>query len=295
MKVYDCFTFFNELDLLEIRLKILDKSVDHFVIVEGDKTHKGKSKEYIFEKYKSRFKKWSKKIIYIKSKLPKRNVLDKFIIKLERFIGNKTFFSSDFGLGNWKLEQYQRNEIIKGIRFAKLDDLILISDLDEIPSPFAIQRLKREIRKKEDKKFALNQKIFLYYLNGLIGENWIGTKAVTLKTLLTKFKGHPQRVRIRKWNNLKKLLNIKNKFIKIENGGWHFSYIRNLNQTREKLASIVDGKSFPDLSKRINSGRNLFGPEKKVKYIKIDNSFPKEIIKNIKKYKKLNLIKDVSR
>ena len=64
MKIYDCFTFFNELDLLEIRLKTMDKFVDYFVIVEANKTFSGAPKESIFLKNQKRFEKWKSKIRY---------------------------------------------------------------------------------------------------------------------------------------------------------------------------------------------------------------------------------------
>ncbi|HWR33198.1 MAG TPA: hypothetical protein VN451_06725, partial [Chitinophagaceae bacterium] len=65
MKTFDCFTFFNELDLLEFRLKLLDRQVDHFVIAESNLTHSGNSKPFYFEENKARFDRWKQKIIYI--------------------------------------------------------------------------------------------------------------------------------------------------------------------------------------------------------------------------------------
>lgn len=84
MKIYDCFTFFNELDLLEIRLSELYNCVDYFVIAEGNKTHAGEPKDFIFEKNKSRYKKWMKKIIYLQVKMPEFNLFDNLLIKLEK-------------------------------------------------------------------------------------------------------------------------------------------------------------------------------------------------------------------
>ena len=66
MKIYDCFTFFNELDILDIRLQELYDTVDHFVLVEANQSHSGKPKEYIFENNKDRFEKYLDKIIHIK-------------------------------------------------------------------------------------------------------------------------------------------------------------------------------------------------------------------------------------
>ncbi|MFA6665763.1 MAG: beta-1,4-N-acetylgalactosaminyltransferase, partial [Armatimonadota bacterium] len=66
MKVYDCFTFFNELELLELRLKLLNDVVDYFVLVESNKTFKNKDKEFVFEANKSMFEEYLAKIIYIR-------------------------------------------------------------------------------------------------------------------------------------------------------------------------------------------------------------------------------------
>lgn len=84
MKIYDCFTFFNELDLLELRLAELYNYVDYFVIVEADKTHSGKPKEFILEKNFSRYARWRNKIIHLKVKMPDFNLFDKILISLEK-------------------------------------------------------------------------------------------------------------------------------------------------------------------------------------------------------------------
>ena len=66
MKIYDCFIFYNELDLLELRLTELSDYVDHFVLVEADQTHQSKPKPFIFEENRERYSKWLDKIIHIK-------------------------------------------------------------------------------------------------------------------------------------------------------------------------------------------------------------------------------------
>jgi len=128
-KTIDCFTFFNELDLLEIRLKYLYPVVDYFVIVESDTSFNGKNKELIFKKNKGKFKDYSDKIIYLSIKM-------------------KSFFDS--GLNSeeavWEREKYQRNCINDGLRTLNLeqDDLILISDIDEIPNKDVLQSIQSD-------------------------------------------------------------------------------------------------------------------------------------------------------
>ena len=117
--IYDCFTFFNELDILELRLNILYKYVDKFVIVEGNKTHTGKDKDFIFEQNKNRFEKFLDKIIYI---------------KVEDFPSLENSQTSEDG-NKWLYENYQRDAIMRGLTECKDDDIIITSDCDEIINP----------------------------------------------------------------------------------------------------------------------------------------------------------------
>ena len=121
MKVYDCFTFYNEFELLELRLKALWNVVDHFVIVEANRKHNGEPKDFTFPKRAEEFKEFWPKIRFINADL------------------SKIPFK---GVGDWSLENAQRNMILRGIDDAQPDDLILISDLDEIPAPDIFQRLQ---------------------------------------------------------------------------------------------------------------------------------------------------------
>ena len=119
MKVYDCFTFYNEFELLELRLKSLWDIVDYFVIVEADKNHTNKPKPFYFAERKDEFKEFLPKI---------RN------IQLNVDIDYK-------GVGDWSIENGQRNGILYGLSDAAPDDLIFISDADEIPAPDILKRI----------------------------------------------------------------------------------------------------------------------------------------------------------
>lgn len=119
MKVYDCFTFYNEFELLELRLKSLWNVVDYFVIVEADKTHTNKPKPFYFWERQDDFKEFFPKIRHLPVEM---NVPFK-------------------GTGDWSIENAQRDAILYGLEDAAPDDLILISDLDEIPAPEIFQRL----------------------------------------------------------------------------------------------------------------------------------------------------------
>ena len=107
MKVYDCFTFFNEFELLELRLESLWDLVDYFVIVEANKTHANEPKPFNFFERQKEFKKYFKKIRY---------VMDDSEVPYS-------------GVGDWSIENNQRNNIIQGLQDAEPDDLIFISDV----------------------------------------------------------------------------------------------------------------------------------------------------------------------
>ena len=119
MKVYDCFTFFNELELLELRLETYYDIVDRFVIVEADKTHANIPKPFNFLENINRYEKFLPKINY---------VMDSSVVPYG-------------GAEDWSIENNQRNSIMKGLSDAEPDDLIMISDVDEFPNPAMLKTL----------------------------------------------------------------------------------------------------------------------------------------------------------
>jgi beta-1,4-mannosyl-glycoprotein beta-1,4-N-acetylglucosaminyltransferase len=128
--IYDCFTFFNELDLLEFRLKLLDGIVDKFVIAEANLTHSGMPKPYIFESNKLRYEKWKEKIIYIKVELSTAGLI---------FNENEAKYNPQNG--SWVLENRQREALTSVITVANDNDMIMVGDLDEIPDPMILEKL----------------------------------------------------------------------------------------------------------------------------------------------------------
>ena len=162
MNVYDCFMYFDEDLLLDLRLNILNKYVDKFVITESKYLHSGKEKKLNFDV--RNFSKFKDKIIYIPlEKLPegieevKRD--DNIEIKNKKILDNSL-----------KRENNQRNQLIKGLVKAEDNDLILSSDLDEIPN--------LESFKYKNKIVLFEQKVFYYKFNLIQPNyNWIGTRA----------------------------------------------------------------------------------------------------------------------
>jgi len=267
MKIYDCFSYWDEDLLLETRLNILDDFVDFFVIVEGNKTWQNNNKELQFDINK--FDKFKKKIIYI----PITDMPD--------------------GDNPYLRENFQRNSILRGLKNSTDNDIIIISDLDEIPNPEVITNFK------VDMKYAVfKQKHFYYKLNLQSQKNpfWFGSRICINKYLKSpqwlrnlKFKKRPfWRLDKLKLNNI------------IENGGWHFCNLKNAEQLLYKYKNLcetndpynfkekIDEKylKLDEIKKRINIGEDIIGRNEIYKAQKLDSSFPKYILDNISIYKK---------
>ena len=203
-KVYDCFQFFNELDLLEIRLNELDSEVDHFVIVEAELSHQLKPKPLYFLENKERYSKFLDKIIHV-------------------VVPAKDFYNQDKEHYTFHNDALQRNRILEGLTKAKDDDLIIISDLDEIVFGSMLNKVKTHFI-YDQQPLIFEQYLYYWYLNTRAnGYFWRNAGICTKKTLdnlgTQSFKD-----------------NVKSKQFKlIKNGGWHFSYVGTANVAKTKL------------------------------------------------------------
>jgi beta-1,4-mannosyl-glycoprotein beta-1,4-N-acetylglucosaminyltransferase len=200
-KVFDVFSFFNELDLLEIRLNILDEYVDYFVIVESRQTFSGVDKPLYYEENKERFEKWHSKIIHY--------VMPDFPQDVEHY--QKALRSPNVGDGadNWLREFYQKEAPIRALEnVCADDDIIFVSDLDEIWNPSIDYKIE------DGKVYRPIQTAYPYYLNNRSNQNigcWTGTRVGTYRTLKHYGCGHFRTER-------------EVQGIPILNGGWHFSW-----------------------------------------------------------------------
>tara|TARA_B100000686_G_C16788332_1_gene976861 strand:+ start:2541 stop:3350 length:810 start_codon:yes stop_codon:yes gene_type:complete len=265
MAIYDCFQFFDEEHILDLRLNVLNEFVDFFVIVESTTNHQGIEKKLYFDSNK--FKKFNDKIIYI--------VVDDTaeIIKKPHLWGESL------------VEQHQRNSILRGLKNCKEDDLIILSDVDEIPN-----LNKLYLFNKKNKFAVFSQKMFGYKIN-LLNEtenNWHGSKICLKKNLKSpqwlrnlKFKKYPF-WRLDKPRNLQI----------IEDGGWHFAYLQSPKSISKKIKSFSHGEfnkeNFTDykiIEEKINLGKDIFDRKISYKKVNIDSSFPKYIIDNKEKLK----------
>ena len=289
MNVYDCFMYFDEDLLLDLRLNILNKYVDKFVITESKYLHSGKEKKLNFDV--RNFSKFKDKIIYIPlEKLPegieevKRD--DNIEIKNKKILDNSL-----------KRENNQRNQLIKGLVKAEDNDLILSSDLDEIPN--------LESFKYKNKIVLFEQKVFYYKFNLIQPNyNWIGTRACKKKELVSlqwlrnvKGKAYPF-WRLDVFFSKKKYFNVEI----IKNGGWHFTSIKKPKDIFYKLSNFMHHLEFEesglkesDMERMVKDRRILYDhsvKQEEEKYKgkqlleKVDVSYLPEYIKNnLDKYK----------
>ena len=226
--------FFDEEMLLDLRLNILDKFVDQFVIVESSYTHSGKEKKLIFDINK--YSKFKEKINYIILKDPPEGIEVINSNDSEGEISRKEILNA------LKRENLQRDKIFNGLKNADSNDWIIVSDLDEIPD-----LTKVNFNKIKNKIIFFKQKVFYYKLNlELKTLRWIGTKACRKKHLKSpqwlrniKDKIYP------KWR-IDILFSEKkyNDIFFIENGGWHFSFIKKPEDIEKKLRSYLHHREY---------------------------------------------------
>lgn len=233
---YDCFTFFNELDLLEIRMNILDSVVDRFVIVEAPVTQLGKPKPLYFAEHKERYAKFSDKIIHVVADNPPL---------LNASLANA---NGD----NWHLENWQRAQIARALSECKDDDTILVSDLDEIPRPEFVLRYRHC---DGVTTFAVDH--YYFYLN------FRATFKPFEKTVMASYHYFRDVLPTVEMNhaydfcvipeyrtgaNANKLCHVKPTRL-IKHGGWHFSYLGGVERVIEKRRVLLEqnlSRQVPD-------------------------------------------------
>ncbi len=278
-RIYDCFCYFNEDLILELRFETLWDHVDVFVISEASYTHAGVAREPVFDI--QRFQKYASKIRYLR-------------------LDDRPPGPNDF----WKNENFIRNHVVNGLFDAKPNDWILISDVDEIPKP-------ERIKQYDPKYFRgdFDQSYYSYYFNNLwIGDVdssgklkpnssiWRGTKVTTYQYFIDFFKSNATSVR--NYKSVGLLRSIKRTWFKwfnvqlIKDGGWHFTWIFSLENIIKKVESTAH-QEFNDEHRKnhqfiistINAGKDLNKPNARYVKVELDDSFPIDLLSNIEKYK----------
>lgn len=290
--IYDCVTFFNELDLLEIRLEELNDVVDYFVIVEANKGFSGKKKPLYFLENKKRYKKWEKKIIYVPIKdMPNITPIieNEFFNRLIKRVDKRKLyrrFKSALSIGRWKLQNYQRDQIVRGLKNCGSNDIVIVSDVDEFWDKKRLGEMKKLL--KNNYYVGFEQIYYAYYFNGLLLQNGKPFKGPFSKCcqygdLIEKFRGSPQQLRVkRKWGVLGDVKDLK----VIKNGGWHFTYLGGEKKVIEKLKNVSEN-GF-DIERALENIRNgYFGDDLslKINYVRDLSYLPGAILKNMRKWK----------
>ena len=255
MNIYDCFMYFDEDLLLDIRLNTLNNYVSKFVITEATYTHNGTKKKLRFDI--DNFKKFKDKIIYIVVDEQPPNILqinesDSVSQKGEKLI-----------LNGYARDNYQRNRLADGIKEALDEDIIIVSDLDEIPNLSNIN-----LEKINNKIIQFKQKMFYYKLNlQCPGFEWFGSKACKKKNLIS-----PQwlrNIKSKKYSKLRiDLIFNKKKYSDIFyvlNGGWHFTCIRTPEDLEYKLLNFAHHHEFEESKLKVGDLKKLI-LEKRVMY-----------------------------
>lgn len=260
MKTYDCFQFYNELDLLEIRLNELNDSVDYFVLVESELTHNLNEKPLYYNLNKERYNKFQHKII------------------------NLTVKSNEFTNNSMENDKIQRNKINEIIKDVNVDDFILISDLDEIPKKTS---LENHIKNNPTTPAVFSQYIFYFYLNTFL---YVNGSNINYGTTLFRKNDIINNIEKSRDGNLR-----DNSFYKINDGGWHFSFLGDKDFVINKIRNFAHSEfNYLTNEQIINFYENMKDPLNRgnnhtIGKIENNDILPEYVLKNIKKLEHLIL------
>lgn len=273
IKVIDGFSFFNEVEMLKLRLNYLNEVVDYFVISECKYTHSGNPKPYYLDE--------------VLEELPE-DIRNKIVrLKYEPDISNfnfpKNLTKCDFSSGHWELERNQRNLITESLSQFFPNDLLMISDLDEIPKKEVVEEYKEifenYVGKTLQKDFCAvtKCKMFYYNFNTFINENWPGTCFSTIETALNQ--------------SSVSLYHQRGNFFPIEDGGWHFSTFGTVERIKTKIQSFAHQEYNKDqyldegnILKSIQNKEDIYHNHSTTFREYDSSNFPKNLRENIINY-----------
>lgn len=280
-KVYDCFAFFNELDLLEIRLNELDRVVDKFVIVEATKSFQKQVKPLHYQENIKRFHAFKDKIIHV--------VVDEYPNFFTRF---RVPTAMDY-------DNHQKNQVIRGLKDARPDDIIIFSDLDEIPSADKI------LEYKSRPGIKVFQQLFCSYFINCIATTGDENQGELNKDGLHYWRGTVM-ANFSEFDNAKSFRKKRGtqseNIVQIENGGWHFTYLGGSKNILYKINSFAHSKEskyqvdqLQDtnmLDNIISQGKDLYGRDYTYEFVELDDRFPEYVLQHKDKFS--HLIKSFS-
>lgn len=289
--IIDCFPFFNELDLLDIRLKLLDDIVDKVILIESTRTFTLTKKRLFYNENKNRYSKYKNKITHIIVD-DSPALLNKFFVHKPKSIFWLLKNKKSIFLNAHDIDFYQKNQVSKGLENCDENDILILSDLDEIPNPSIFKDLEN-LKKGRN---ALELDLYCYFLNGKVFDKESKTNIKWTGPSITKFKYfrsfHDERHGARNsFKNNKKL-----QFKKIQNAGWHFTYLGGLKSLNLKIKSTAHTElntrsinTQSNLKNLIDSGVFVGNKKWKAIYKPLESLFPDYLCSIFHEYP--NLIK----
>ncbi len=280
--VYDLIPFFNEIDILKLRLGVLSPYVDKFIIEEATMTFSGQDKDLCFEKNRDKFKEYLDKIVYIK-------VTDTPLVAQTH-----------------ERDYFQKNHLVEGLKQvgATEDDVIIFGDCDEFPNPKALQKIIAEFDKT--KVYHLAQRNFYAFLNmeessgkllSITGEfpevaekdrKWLGTKVSSMLNI-------PKEGIVR----MRDLCKVTDEnAVRVADGGWHFGYMGGEHETDpiKRIGVKVKAAAHQEYSEReviletvdrLVLGQDIFGRDATFKRVEVDDTYPDYLLSHLSEYEHL--------
>lgn len=277
--VYDCFQFFNELDILKLRMQVLSPVVDRFVISEATETFSGLKKPLYYEENKEMFAEFADKIIHV-------------VVE-----DTPEGFTHD-------RDTFQKNAVGRGLKDCKDDDIVIFSDLDEIPNPEKIKEILKDFQ--DDKIYHFAQRMFYCYLNmeevsgnllsyagefeGVEKKKWIGSKMCRYRLI------REQELKLGELRFPER----KEIGIRVEDGGWHFGYMGGHGESdvKKRVAQKVKSAAHQEYNSRsvlsevedkIKDGKDIFDRQAEFVKVEMDDSFPAYLREHTQEYAHLIL------
>lgn len=273
--IYDCIPFFNELDILKLRMQILSPYVDKFVLEESTVTFSGEPKEMIFAKNRDMFREFEDKILYVA-------------------VDN----SPMSGVTTHERDKFQKNQLIRAMLEAKPDDIVIFSDVDEIPNPKVLQKIVQNF--DQEKIYHLAQRMFYCFLNmeevsgnllsitgefqGVDRKQWLGTKICCFKSL-------PKEGIV----FLREVSPEDLRSVRVPDGGWHFGYMGGDGErdVAKRIGIKVQAAAHQEYNKsrylneavdRLLCGEDIFDRNAKFIRVPIDDSYPEYLREHQEEY-----------
>lgn len=273
--VYDCIPFFNELDILKLRMQILSPYVDKFVLEESTVTFSGEPKEMIFAQNREMFSEFADKIIYV----PVDN-------------------SPMNGVTTHERDKFQKNQLIRGLGECKADDIVIFGDVDEIPNPEVLIKVIRN--PEENRIYHLAQRMFYCFLNmeevsgnllSITGEfpdvvrrQWLGTKVCRFDCL-------PKEGIV----FLREVSPEDERSVRVADGGWHFGYMGGNGEkdVAKRIGDKVKAAAHQEYNKsrylheavdRLLCGEDIFERNARFIQVDIDESYPQYLREHKEEY-----------